>query len=181
MSQILNLKNIFYIDIVAIENIGENVLITATMPLAELIRDFDDQLKSISAGFASFSYELAGEALAEVEKLEILIANEVADPLTRIVFRRDVEREGRVTVERLKELLPKQQFTQALQARVGGKIIARETIPAMRKELGNFGKNGGDRSRKMKLWKKQQEGKKRLEQTGTVNLSVEVFREILKK
>lgn len=181
MNQVINLKNLFDLDIKEVQNIGDNVLLTGTMPLSELIRDFDDQLKSVSAGFASFSYELAGESLADVEKLEILIAGEPASALTRIVMKKDVEREARNTVERLKDLLPAQQFSQALQAKVGGKIIARETIPAMKKELGNFGKNGGDRTRKMKLWKKQQEGKKRLQKTGRVNLSVEVFREILKK
>ena len=84
-------------------------------------------------------------------------------------------------VLKLKDLLPKLQFTQALQAVVGGKIIARETIPALRKELGNFGKNGGDRTRKMKLWKKQQAGKARLKETGKVHISAEVFKELLKK
>ncbi len=83
--------------------------------------------------------------------------------------------------ERLKTILPQQQFTQALQAKAEGKIIARETIPAMKKDLGNFGKNGGDRTRKMKLWKKQKEGKERLKERGRVHIPVSVFREILKK
>ncbi len=181
LSSVVNLQTIFDIDIKHIENIGENLLVQAKMPLRELIRDFDDRLKSVSQGYASFTYELAGDQEAEVEKLEILIVEEVIPALTRIVPKKDIEREGRQTVERLKELLPKEQFSQALQAKALGRIIARETIPAMKKELGNFGKNGGDRTRKMKLWKKQERGKERLQSTARVNLSPEVFREILKK
>jgi len=181
MGQVLNLKNIFDLDVGEVLNIGDNLVISARMPLAELIRDFDDQLKSVSAGFASFSYELDGEAEAEAEKLEILIAEEVMPELTRIVPKKDLDREARSTAERLKDLIPKQQFTQAIQAKSRGRIIARETVPAMKKLLGNFGKTGGDRTRKMKLWKKQQRGKERLKEMGRVKLSPEVFRNILKK
>jgi GTP-binding protein LepA len=180
LNQIVNLKNIFDLKILEVKNLGENLIIAARMPLAELIRDFDDRLKSVSAGFASFSYELDGEAEAEVEKLEILVAEEVVPALTRIVPKKDVEREGRATVERLKELLPRQQFAQAVQARALGRIIARETIPALRKDVTGY-LYGGDRSRKMKLWKKQQRGKKKLKEMAKVRLSPEVFREILKK
>ncbi|HTY39665.1 MAG TPA: translation elongation factor 4 [Candidatus Paceibacterota bacterium] len=181
MNQVVNLKNTFALEVREIHTLGDNVAIEARMPLAELIRDFDDQLKSNSAGYASFSYELDGEDPADVEKLEILVAEEVVPALTRIVFRRDVEREARQTVERLKELLPRQQFMQALQARVRGRIIARETIAAMKKNLGDFGKNGGDRTRKMKLWRKQARGKEKLQSMARVQVPVEVFREILKK
>lgn len=181
VGQVVNLKNVFDLEIGDVINMGENLIISGRMPLAELIRDFDDQLKSASAGFASFSYELDGEAEAEAEKLEILIAEEVMPELTRIVPRKDLEREARSTVERLKELIPKQQFTQAIQAKSHGRIIARETVPAMKKLLGNFGKTGGDRTRKMKLWKKQQRGKEKLKEMGRVKLSPEIFRDILKK
>lgn len=181
MNQVLSLATVFEMEIRHIENIADGLSIQARMPLAELIRDFDDQLKSASAGYASFSYDFSGEAEAEVSKLEILIAGEVQPALSRIVSKKDVEREGRSTVERLKILLPQQQFTQALQAQVDGRIIARETIAAQKKKLGDFGKNGGDRTRKMKLWKKQKEGKERLKETGRVNVPIEVFREVLKK
>ena len=181
LSAVVNLQTVFDLAIAEVKTIGDNLLVIATMPLRELIRDFDDRLKSASQGYASFTYELAGEQEAEVEKLEILIVEEVVSALTRIVPKKDVEREGRQTVERLKELLPKEQFTQAIQARALGRIIARETIPAMKKALGDFGKNGGDRTRKMKLWKKQKRGKERLQGMARVNLSPEVFREILKK
>jgi GTP-binding protein LepA len=181
LSAVVNLQTVFDIEIKEVKNIGDNLLVQANMPLRELIRDFDDRLKSVSQGYASFTYELAGEREAEVEKLEIVIVNDTVAALTRIVPKKDIEREGRQTVERLKGLLPAEQFSQALQAKALGRIIARETIPAMKKDLGNFGKNGGDRTRKMKLWKKQKEGKERLQSMARVELSPEVFREILKK
>jgi GTP-binding protein LepA len=181
LSAVLNMQTVFDMEINEVKNIGENLLITAIMPLRELIRDFDDRMKSVSQGYASFTYELAGERESEVEKLEIVVVNEVVPALTRIVPKKDLEREGRQTVERLKDLLPKMQFSQAIQAKSLGRIIARETIPAMKKELGNFGKNGGDRTRKMKLWKKQEKGKERLQAGARVDISPEVFREILKK
>jgi GTP-binding protein LepA len=181
LSAVLNMQTVFDMEINEVKNIGENLLITAIMPLRELIRDFDDRMKSVSQGYASFTYELAGERESEVEKLEIVVVDEVVPALTRIVPKKDLEREGRQTVERLKELLPKMQFSQALQAKSQGRIIARETITAMKKELGNFGKNGGDRTRKIKLWKKQEKGKERLQAGARVDISPEVFREILKK
>ena len=180
MSQIMNLKTSFDLEIIEIQNIGDNLLLVGQMPLAELIRDFDDQLKSVSSGFASFSYELSHEAPAEVDKLEILVAEDIVPALTRVVPEKDLEREARVTVERLKKLLPAQQFSQAIQARAKGKIIARETIPAMRKDVTGY-LYGGDRTRKMKLWRKQKEGKEKLKAMARVEISPEVFREILKK
>jgi GTP-binding protein LepA len=181
LSAVLNMQTVFDVEINEVKNIGDNLLIQAIMPLRELIRDFDDRLKSVSQGYASFTYELAGERESEVEKLEILVVNEVVPALTRLVPKKDLEREGRQTVERLKDLLPKMQFSQAIQAKSQGRIIARETITAMKKELGNFGKNGGDRTRKMKLWKKQEKGKERLQAGARVDISPEIFREILKK
>lgn len=180
LNQVVNLKNIFELEVKEIKNMGENLLIMARMPLAELIRDFDDQLKSISAGYASFSYELDREAEADVLKLEILIVGDVLPALTRIVPKKDLEREARATVLRLKKLLPKQQFSQAIQAKAQGRIIARETIPAMRKDVTGY-LYGGDRSRKMKLWKKQQRGKEKLKSMAKVDITPEIFREILKK
>jgi GTP-binding protein LepA len=181
LNQVLSLGQVFDFTVSRMETLGDTLEIAARMPLAELIRDFDEQLKSSTAGYASFSYEPDGEEEADVRKMEILVADEVQPALTRIVSKKDVEREGRLTVERLKKLLPAVQFSQAIQAQVDGRIIARETIAAMKKNLGDFGKNGGDRTRKMKLWKKQKEGKVRLKAGGRVNVPIEVFREILKK
>ena len=159
-----------------------SIVMHAKMPLADLVRDFDDKLKSITEGYASFSYEVIDEEPGEVVKLEILVAEEVVPGLTRIVAKDEVEREGRTMVEKLKELLPRQQFTQALQAKAYGRIIARETIPAMSKDVTGY-LYGGDRTRKMKLWKKQQRGKKRLKEMGrgSVDISPEIFKELLKK
>ncbi len=181
VSQILGLKEKFHIEVLEIKNIGNNVVISSKMPLIELTRNFDDRIKSVSSGFASFSYEIYGEEPAKVEKMEILVNGEPVSALTRIVFKDEAETEARATVERLKELLPKQQFAQAIQAKVRGRITARETIPAMKKLLGNFGKTGGDRTRKMKLWKKQKEGKKKLKGMSRVSVPTEVFRDLLKK
>ncbi|MDO8504285.1 MAG: translation elongation factor 4 [Candidatus Liptonbacteria bacterium] len=180
LQKVLSIQTVYDISVERVENVGENLLIIGTMPLSELIRDFDDQLKSASAGFASFSYELAGERKTDAERLDILLAGEVVPALTRIVRKSEIEREARSTVERLKSLLPKAQFSQAIQAQANGRILARETIPAMRKDVTGY-LYGGDRSRKMKLWKKQKRGKEKLLERAKVNLSPEVFREILKK
>lgn len=181
LQKVLSIQNVYELGVQEVHNIGENLLITGTMPLSELIRDFDDQLKSVSAGYASFSYEISGERKTDAERLDILLAGEIVPALTRIVRRTELEHEARSTVERLRDLLPKEQFSQAIQAQVQGRIIARETIAAAKKQLGNFGKNGGDVTRKMKLWRKQKRGKERLLERAKVNLSPEVFREILKK
>ncbi len=184
LGSILQLREIFRFSGVTTETRKNKVVVKANLPLADLIRDLDDRLKSVSQGFASFYYELVGYAPADVAKLEIRVAENTVAGLTRILPRKDIEREGRATCEKLKELLPKQQFIQAIQAVVGGRIIARETIPAMRKLLGSFGKTGGDRTRKMKLWKKQQRGKERLQERGTksqIKIPANIFKELLKK
>ncbi|OGZ00789.1 MAG: hypothetical protein A3B13_00395 [Candidatus Liptonbacteria bacterium RIFCSPLOWO2_01_FULL_45_15] len=180
LSQILSIKENFHMEIFEIKNLGNNVIIEAEMPLAELVRNFDDKIKSLSSGYASFSYEVSGESPAKVEKLEIMVNDEPVSALTRIVFKDEAESEGRTTVERLKELLPKQQFTQAIQAKVRGRIIARETIAAMRKDVTGY-LYGGDRTRKMKLWKKQKRGKEKLKGMSRVVVPTEVFRDLLKK
>ncbi|HOB89973.1 MAG TPA: translation elongation factor 4 [Candidatus Colwellbacteria bacterium] len=181
LGRILGLKDIFRMEIVGTEVIDDRIVIYATMPLSELISDFDDRLKSVSLGYASFSYEISGWQEAEVAKMEVLVANEIVPGLTRIVYKDELDHVARQTVEELKNLLPKQLFAQPIQAAVGSRIVARETIPALQKKLGYFGKTGGDRSRKMKLWKKQQAGKKRLQASGRVTISPEIFKELLKK
>lgn len=184
LGSIMRLREVFRFSDMQTETLKNKVIVRAKLPLADLIRDLDDRLKSVSQGFASFYYELTGFEKADVAKLEILVANHTVPGLTRILPKNDIEREARVTCEKLKDLLPKQQFTQAIQAVVGGKIIARETIPAMKKLLGNFGKTGGDRTRKMKLWKKQQRGKERLKERGEstqIKIPANIFKELLKK
>ncbi|MBI4159967.1 GxxExxY protein [Candidatus Wolfebacteria bacterium] len=156
------------------------ILLTAIMPLTSLIEDFDGSLKSVSSGMASMSYEMAGEAPADLEKVEILVAGDPVPGLTRFMYRDTYETESRKILAKLKDLLPQQQFAQALQARAGGRIIARETIPAMRKDVTGY-LYGGDRTRKMKLWKKQKRGKERLQSAGRVTIPPSIFKELLKK
>lgn len=184
LGSVMRLQDLFSFKVLSTETIGNSMLINISLPLADLIRDFDDQLKSVSSGFASLSYEVSDYAPAEVAKLGVLVAGQEISGLTRIVHKEEVEQEARKTVEKLKELLPKQQFSQAIQAAIGGKIIARETIPAMKKLLGNFGKTGGDRTRKMKLWKKQKRGKEKLKELAShsrISVPASVFKELLKK
>jgi GTP-binding protein LepA len=165
---------------IAVDTLENRVLVHAVMPLNKLMSDFDGQLKSVSEGMASFSYEFGDYRKANMDKVEILAAGEPVPGLTRLMYTDELERESRKMLERLKELLPRQQFAQALQASVSGRIIARETIPALRKDVTGY-LYGGDRSRKMKLWKKQKEGKKRLKATGRIRISADTFKELLKK
>lgn len=178
----LGLKDMFRFSDIETTAYGlSGIRATAKLPLSELILDFDDKLKSATSGFASFSYEMTGYEKTHVKRLDIHVAEEPVIGLSRIIYESQIEPVGRQMLIKLKDLLPKQQFSQALQAVNGGRIIARETIPAMQKNLGDFGKNGGDRTRKMKLWKKQKEGKVRLKEMGKVHISPEIFKELLKK
>ncbi|MDE2144858.1 MAG: translation elongation factor 4 [Patescibacteria group bacterium] len=180
LGPILDLGKLFRMKGIDTEMMPGGIKITASMPLADLILDFDDRLKSVSQGFASFSYNLAGYEKAELRRVDILVASEVVPGLSRIVPREEAVSIGRKTVEKLKDLLPRQQFAQAIQAAVRGEIVARETIPALRKDVTGY-LYGGDRTRKMKLWKKQKEGKARLKASGRVTISPDIFKELLKK
>lgn len=180
LGAVLELQRVFRMGNIRAYPSGSRMKIEAEMPLADLILDFDDKLKSASQGYASFSYELIGYRDADVKRLDIAVAGETVPGLSRVVPSQEVYREARRMAKQLKELLPRQQFAQAVQAKVGGDVIARETIPALRKNVtGNL--YGGDRTRKMKLWKKQQKGKKRLRERANVEISPEVFRELLKR
>jgi len=183
LSAVLGLKEFFRFHSIETKTMGNKSIIGMRLPLADLISDFDDKLKSASRGYASLNYEIAGYETAKLEKLEVLINSRVTPGLTRIIPVGDAEREGRATVEKLKKLLPRQQFKQALQAAIRGRIVAREDIPAAKKNVtGHL--YGGDRTRKMKLWKKQQKGKKRLEERSAkaaVRIPASVFKELLKR
>jgi GTP-binding protein LepA len=152
----------------------ERVQLSYELPLSELITDFYDQLKSLSSGFASLDYELIEHRPVEVCRLDILVAGERVEPLSQIVLKEEAEEVGRRVVKRLKKVVPKQQFAVALQAAVGGKILARETIPALRKDV-TAKLYGGDPTRKRKLLEKQKKGKKRLKKFGSVPLPQEAF------
>lgn len=181
LASVLALQKNFRFKEMSTETIGDRVKISSLMPLAELVSDFDDQLKSATRGLASFSYEVQDYARADVVRVDILITHESVPGLSRFLPRDSAEREARKMVERLKDLLPRQQFNQPIQASTNGRVIARDDIPAMKKQLGNFGKNGGDRTRKMKLWQKQKRGQKRLDERSKVQISPETFKELLKR
>jgi GTP-binding protein LepA len=158
----------------------EKILIIAEMPLSSLIADFDDRLKSISEGKVSFSYELGDYQKAELGKVEILVAGLPVPGLTRLIYKEELDIKPRQLLQKLKEFLPRQQFVQALQAVAGNKIVARETIPAMKKDVTGY-LYGGDRTRKMKLWQKQKKGKKKLLQRASgIKIPVKIFKDLLK-
>lgn len=150
------------------------------VPLAGIITDFYDKLKSVSAGYASMNYEFLDWREADLVRLDILVAGDPVSALAMILHRSAAESEGRRVVEKLKELISKQQFPIPLQAAIGGKIVARETIPALRKDV-TAKLYGGDVTRKMKLLKKQKKGKKRLLKFGKVDIPQSAFLGLLRR
>jgi GTP-binding protein LepA len=158
----------------------KRVILAFEMPLAAIVIDFYDQLKSITAGYASMNYEFIEYREEDLVKVDILVAGEKVDALSLITHRSEAQRLGAEMTGKLKKLIPKANFEIAIQAAIGGKIIARETISAIRKDV-TAKLYGGDRSRKDKLLKKQKEGKKRMKMMGSVEMPQEAFLAILKK
>ncbi|HSW98884.1 MAG TPA: translation elongation factor 4 [Candidatus Saccharimonadales bacterium] len=165
-------KNLSYID--------ERALVSFEAPLANLLTDFYDQLKSLTSGYGSFNYELADYRAEDLVKLDFYVAGEKMDSLSLMVHRTEADRLGREVVEKLKDVIPRQQFAVSLQAAIGGKFIAREDISAFRKDV-TTGLYGGDVSRKKKVLAKQAKGKKRLKRFGKVDIPAEAFTVMLKR
>ena len=158
----------------------EKVLLIYEAPLREIIMDFYDQLKSVTAGYASMAYEPIGYFPADLVKLDILVAGEKVEPFSRMVPKEMAYQEGRALVEKLKKAIPRHQFSIPVQAVLGSRVIARETIQSLRKDV-IAGLYGGDYTRKRKLLEKQKKGKKRMKQFGRVSIPQEVFLEVLKR
>ncbi|MDD4319898.1 MAG: translation elongation factor 4 [Candidatus Peribacteraceae bacterium] len=159
---------------------ADRALLRFEVPLQSIVLDFFDYLKSATAGYASMSYEHMGYRPGELVKLQILLLGDPTEALSTIVHRSEAHKVGEIICKKLKEVLPKQQFQIPIQAAIGGKIVARETLPAFRKDVTGY-LYGGDVSRKKKLLEKQKKGKKRMKQMGKVSITQEAFLAVLKR
>lgn len=180
MGAIMNLGTEKRGELVKTESVGETRLfLTYHFPLNEVVTDFNDKLKSATKGYASFDYEFESYRKSDIVKLEVKVNSEPVDAFSCLVHRSKAESKGRVLCAKLKEVIPKHLFKVPIQAAIGGKIIARETISAMGKNV-TAKCYGGDISRKRKLWEKQKKGKKRMKEIGKVSIPQNAFMDVLK-
>ncbi|MEK7609722.1 MAG: translation elongation factor 4 [Patescibacteria group bacterium] len=162
-------------EIIGTENFGDNrTLLTLLMPLRELMRNFFDEVKSISSGYASISYDITENRLADVVRMDVLVADEIVPAFTRVTSRRRVEQEAESVVDRLHTIMPRELFTYKIQSKALGRIISSRSISGKKKDAAGT-LSGGDITRKMKLREKQKEGRKRLKEHGSVTIPQEVF------
>ncbi len=181
MSQISDLLKNSEGEYVETKDLGEGrIILVYNVPLRAIITNFYNDLKNVSKGFASLNYKVAGYRKSDLVKMDILIAGEKEEALSRVVLKENAFKKGRALVEKLKEKLPPQQFSVPLQASIGGKIIARETVRAKRKDV-TASLYGGDFSRKRKLLEKQKKGKKKLKEKGGANIPSKVFLEMFRE
>ncbi len=176
---VMQLKDRHRLNYLTTQYLGTLIILVFEAPLSEIIINFYDKLKSATEGYASMSYEFLEYREGDLIKLEILLAGDKEESLAKIVHRRFLEEEARKMVEKLRSILPRENFAVAIQAVAENRIIARETLPALKKDVTGY-LYGGDRTRKMKLWKKQKEGKKRLKERGKIRLSTKAYLDILK-
>lgn len=165
-------KNISYID--------QRALVSFEAPLANLLTDFYDQLKSVTSGYGSFNYELDGYRAEDLVRVDFYVAGEIVDALSVMTHRSESQSLGRETVKKLKDIIPRQNFQVALQAAIGARFIAREDLSAYRKDV-TTGLYGGDVSRKKKVLAKQAKGKKRMKRFGKVDIPADAFTVMLKR
>ena len=160
--------------------IDERALISFEAPLANLLTDFYDQLKSVTSGYGSFNYELSGYRAEDLVRVDFYVGGEMVDSLSVMCHRSEAQNLGREITKKLKDIVPRQSFEVALQAAIGGKFIARETIGAYRKDV-TAKLYGGDVSRRKKLLAKQAKGKQRMKRFGKVDIPAEAFTVMLKR
>ena len=162
------------------ENFGDNrSFISVKMPLRELMRNFFDELKSVSSGYGSISYEIGEMREANVTRLDIIVADEIVPAFSRIVSKKRVEEEAEKTVEKLYSILPRQMFVTKIQGKALRRIISSHTVKAFRKDVTGY-LYGGDITRKMKLLEKQKKGKKKMKKRGKVNIPQDVFLKMIR-